>query len=132
MRRSPDYKKRDQHAWAVWRRKDVALAVSYASCVAPCNPNSTTPPSTVDSQRGKRSRRRSEVWQPLCAARRAAAVIVGALDRPWSSVCHGMQVASSLDLSKRPFPLVQIAGVDPVLQRVHGAAGLVRADARQP
>ncbi len=43
-----------------------------------------------------------------------------------------MQVASSLDLPKRRFPLVQIAGVDPVLQRVHGAAGLVRADARQP
>jgi len=27
---------------------------------------------------------------------------------------------------------VQIAGVDPVLQRVHGAAALVRADARPP
>jgi len=46
------------------------------------------------------------------------------------AVCHGIRVASSLDLSQRCLPLVQIAGVDPVLQGVHGAAGLVRAEDR--
>src|SRR6266567_1964144 len=37
-----------------------------------------------------------------------------------------MQVASSVDLPKRRFPLVQLAAADPVLQRVHVAeTGLV-------
>jgi hypothetical protein len=46
------------------------------------------------------------------------------------AACHSIPVASSLDLSQRCLPLVQITGIDPVLQRVHGAAGLVRAEDR--